>query len=146
MGTSTTLYAEDGGVIAAFEAEGALDFGEGPSLFLDKAAPILSLLLGADTGRNELHYSDCQSEGDACFRGLAPDDVKMLLQRCSGGTIAANLAAIDWDKEVADRVYPFGAQDKKADCQAYFLEHGAALQEFLAAAVQAEHGIMSVEC
>ena len=146
MGLQTTLYAEDRNVVAAFDQDGTLDFGAGEKLCLDKSAPILSYLVGADTGMSFLYYPECLDVGDASIRSFSPESVLMLLRRISGGAILKNLKSVDWDSEIAGQVYPFRAQDKKPDCQNYILEHGSALQEFLEATARQGNGIISVEC
>ncbi len=146
MGMRTTLYAESKDVVAAFDQEGAIDFGEGKTLCLDKAAPILSYLIGADTGTKDLYYADCLNSGDVSFRSFSPDNVKVLLRRFSGDALSKTLTSVDWEAEIAGKIYPFAAQDKKSDSTSYILEYGAALQDFLEATALQDNGIMSVEC
>lgn len=130
----------------AFDEEGSLDFGEGESVCLDKAAPILGHLIGTEVGMKDLYYADAMEIGDACFRSFSPENVLMFLQRLSDGELLTRLESIDWGAEVAGQIYPFGKQDTKAEFQSYILEKGSELKGFLEATALKKNGIISVEC
>jgi hypothetical protein len=124
---------------------GDLDFDTQEPTSLDKAAPILSYLIGADAGKRPLYYAECVEMGDAALRGFVPEDAEMFLRRMQDKTLATRLAEVDWQAEIAGKVYPFAKDDSKQDFTRYISGYAEIFESALARLVAQGRGMITVE-
>jgi hypothetical protein len=145
VGRTTTLYSETADAVARAEDQGDLDFGGGPSLYVDKAALALGLLSEKRGLRRGLMYEPCLDIGDADIRFFSPDDT-IALHR----TLTANAVVQQFDNDfyaelVAAKVYPFRENDPDYEtARDYLISHVSHLEIFLADVVKSHQGMISV--
>ncbi|WP_371225547.1 DUF1877 family protein [Roseovarius sp. 2305UL8-3] len=145
MGSRTALYSVDRETIEAFIEAEELNFTAEEPIDLDKAAPILSHLIGSDRSSRALYYSDAFDLGDAALRGFLPEDVSILLRRLKNETVAERLINTDWDAQIAGKIYPFTQNDSKEDSTNYILHYGQVLEHLLTRLVDQRRGMTTVE-
>jgi hypothetical protein len=144
MGIRTTLYSVEFEAVLAFLTTEHLGFSPEEPLDLDKAAPMLGNLIGADPGKRGLYYEDYVDLGEAAFRGFMPDDLAMFLRRIKG-MLNESLYALDWDAGTEEEIYPFTRQDSKADIARYVTTYASALEDYMTRLASEGRGMITVE-
>ncbi|WP_299771612.1 hypothetical protein [uncultured Tateyamaria sp.] len=145
MGIRTTLYSVSREMALALINDGDPGFEADAQLDLDKSAPVLGHLIGADPGRRGLYTSDCIEIADAALRGFLPEDVAMLLRRMKDVPVMERLASADWDAEIAGKIYPFETGTNPSDGAQYIQQFVQGFEDFVAGLVDQERGMITVE-